>query len=255
MKSQFFAVALVTAVGIVRAQSTNMVLDVSSSIQKPTVEANVHYRSAKIEYGQVENDESVFGYEVQLEWCGFLAGFETCHDLTDKNERAGRMNEMESFGGYRYEWGDLSAKVAYVYKAIYGHEEPDTQEVEVEITYKTPWVKPFLELQCDTKRKAGALRGGIGVVHDWEFTDGVSLVTLGGIGLGNPYHNEWCFECARWAFREMHLGVALELELCPHFKLVPRLDLYDYFTANQRHAYDKFNGFIAVAGCHLVVEF
>ena len=41
--------------------STNDVLEAESSIELPTVEASVDYRTAKIEYGMVENDESVFG--------------------------------------------------------------------------------------------------------------------------------------------------------------------------------------------------
>ena len=38
-------------------------------------------------------------------------------------------------------------------------------------------------------------------------------------------------------------------------KLVPSIDFYDYFTEAQRKAYDKFNGFVAVAGCRLAVDF
>ena len=33
------------------------------------------------------------------------------------------------------------------------------------------------------------------------------------------------------------------------------IDFYDAFTKDQRKAYDKFNGFIAVASCRLAVEF
>ena len=53
----------------------------------------------------------------------------------------------------------------------------------------------------------------------------------------------------------MHLGAELEIEICPHVKLIPGIDLYDSFTEAQRKAYDKFAGFIAVAGCRLAVDF
>ena len=36
---------------------------------------------------------------------------------------------------------------------------------------------------------------------------------------------------------------------------IPGIDFYDYFTEAQRSTYDKFNGFVAVAGCRLAVKF
>ena len=234
--------------------STNGILKAESGIERPTIEVSVNYRTAKIEYGMVESDESVFGYEVELGWYGFFGGFEACHDMTGVNRRRGRANELESFLGYGFKWGDFSAKAAYAYKSIYV-DEPDTQEVEIEFEYETPWVTPTLGLICDTREKPGALYGVVGLTREWELGDRLTLVTCGGIGFGNPYHNDWCFERDRWAFREMHLGAELEIELCPHVKLIPSIDFYDYFTEAQRDTYDKFNGFIAVAGCRLAVEF
>ena len=92
--------------------STNDILEAKSSIELPTVEASVNYRTAKIEYGMVENDESIFGYEVEIGWYGFFGGFEACHDMTGINDRRGRYNEIESFLGYGFTWGDFSAKDA-----------------------------------------------------------------------------------------------------------------------------------------------
>ena len=247
---------LCTALGAVAENSsTNDILKTGSDVEMPTIELGVNYRTAKIEYGMVENDESVFGYEVEIGWYGFFGGFEACHDLTDVNNRCGRANEIESFLGYGFKWGDFSAKAAYVYKSVFVEDEPDTQQVEVELEYETPWVTPFLTLMCDTCEKPGALYGVAGLTREWSLCDQMMLVTYGGIGFGNPYHNDWCFERDRWAFREMHLGAKLEVEICPHVKLVPGIDFYDYFTAAQRGTYDKFNGFIAVASCSLAVEF
>ena len=254
MKSQLFAAAFAAAALAASATSTNDILEAESGIELPMIEAGVSYRTAKIEYGTVENDESVFGYEVEIGWYGFLGGFEACHDMTGINGRRGRANELESFLGYGFTWGDFSAKAAYVYKSVFV-DEPDTQEIEVELEYETPWVTPFLAFECDTYEKPGALYGEAGLMREWELCDILTLVTYGGIGFGNPYHNDWCFERDRWAFREMHLGTELEIEVCPHMKLVPGIDFYDYFTEAQRKTYDKFNGFIAVAGCRLAVEF
>ena len=254
MKSQLFAAAFAAVSLTAWATSTNDILEVESNIERPTVEASVNYRTSKIEYGMVENDESVFGYEVEIGWYGLFGGFEACHDMTGINDRRGRVNEIESFLGYGFSLGDLSAKAAYAYKSVYG-DEPDTQEVEVELEYETPWVTPFVGVVCDTCEKPGALYGEIGLSREWKLGDILALVTYGGIGFGNPYHNDWCFECDRWNFREMHLGAELEIELCPHVKLIPGIDFYDYFTEAQRKAYDKFSGFIAVAGCRLAVEF
>ena len=261
MKSQSLAAAVAAAflgasgLALHANTSTNDILEAESSIELPTVEAGVSYRTAKIEYGMVENDESVFGYEVEIGWYGLFGGFEACHDMTGINDRRGRYNEIESFLGYGFKWGDFSAKAAYAYKSVFDDDESDTQEVEVELEYETPWVTPFLVLICDTCAKPGALYGEAGLHRDWELCDRLTLVTCGGIGFGNPYHNGWCFDRDRWAFREMHLGAELEIEICPHVKLIPGIDFYDYFTEAQRKAYDKFNGFIAVAGCRLAVDF
>ena len=230
-------------------------LEERPGIELPTVEAGAYYRTAKIEYGMVENDESVFGYEVEIGWYGFFGGFEACHDLTGINDRRGRYNEIESFLGYGFSVGDFTAKAAYVWKAIGEDDEPDTQEVEVEFEYETPFVTPFLLLECDTCEKPGALYGEAGLVREWELCDRLTLVTLAGIGFGNPYHNDWCFECGRWAFREIRVGTELVIDVCPHVKLVPGIDFYDYFTEAQRKAYDKFNGFVAVASCRVQVDF
>ena len=261
MESQFSAAAVAAAflgasgLTLHADASTNDILEAEAGIELPTVEIGVSYRTAKIEYGMVENDESVFGYGVEIGWYGLFGGFEACHDLTGINDRRGRANEIESFLGYGFTWGDFSARAAYVYKSVFVEDEPDTQQVEVELEYETPWVTPFVELMCDTCEKPGALYGVVGLTRDWELCDRLTLVTYGGIGFGNPYHNDWCFERDRWAFREMHLGAELEIEICPHVKLIPGIDFYDYFTEAQRKTYDKFNGFIAVAGCRLAVEF
>ena len=68
MKSQFFAAAVAAAVfgvGTLRADvSTNEIPEAGSDIELPTVEAAVGYRTAKIEYGMVENDEGVFATRI-----------------------------------------------------------------------------------------------------------------------------------------------------------------------------------------------
>lgn len=255
MKSQFFAAAFAAATLAASAASTNDILEVQSDIELPTVEAGVSYCTAKVEDGVVENDESVFDYEVEIGWYGFFGGLAACHDMTGINNRRGRANEIESFLGYGLSLGDFSAKAAYAYKSIFVEDEPDTQEIGVELEYETPWVTPFVAFKCDTHEKPGALYGETGLVREWELCDCLTLVTLAGIGFGNPYHNDWCFDRDQWAFREIRLGAELEIELCPHVKLIPGIEFYDYFTEAQRKAYDKFNGFIAVAGCRLAVEF
>ena len=254
MKSQLFAAAFAVANLAASATFTNDILEAESAVELPTIEIGVTYRTAKIEYGMVENDESVFGYEIEIGWYGLFGGFEACHDMTGVNGRRGRYNEIESFLGYGFTLGDFTAKSAYVCKSVFVG-EPDTQEAEVELEYETPWVTPFVALECDTREKPGALYGVLGLHRDWELCDGLTLVTCGGVGFGNPYHNDWCFNRDRWAFREIHLGAELAIELCPHVKLVPGIDFYDCFTAAQRETYDKFNGFIAVASCRLAVEF
>lgn len=143
MKSQFLAAAFAAVVLAAPAMCTNDILEAESSLELPTIEASVNYRTSKIEYGMVENDESVFGDEVEIGWYGFFGGFEACHDMTGVNNRRGRYNEIESFLGYGFRWGDFSAKVAYVYKSVFDDDESDTQEVEVELEYETPWVTPF----------------------------------------------------------------------------------------------------------------
>lgn len=235
--------------------STNVLIEAPSGIELPTVEAGVRYRTAKIEYGMVENDESVFDYGAEIGWYGLFGGVEVCHDMTGVNDRRGRWNEIESFLGYGFSVGDFTAKAAYVWKAIGEDEEPDTQEVEAEFEYETPFVTPFLSIECDTHAKPGAIYGESGVLREWEFCNRLTLVTLAGIGFGNPYHNDWCFECGRWAFREIRVGTELVIDVCPHVKLVPGIDFYDYFTEAQRKAYDKFNGFVAVASCRVQVDF
>ena len=261
MKSHPLAAAAVSAIfgvcGLMlhANSSTNDILEAESGIELPTIEIGVNYRTAKIEYGMVENDESVFGYEVEIGWYGFFGGFESCHDMTGINNRRGRCNELESFLGYGLSLGNFSARAAYAYKSVFVEDEPDTQEVEVELEYETPWVTPFLALECDTCEKPGATYGQVGLHRGWEICDRFTLVTCGGIGFGNPYHNAWCFGRDNWTFREMHLGAELEIDFCPHVKLIPGIDFYDYFTEAQRRTYDKFNGFIAVAGCRLAVEF
>ena len=255
MKSQFFAAAFAAASLVSSASSTNDIIGASSNVEPPTFEISIGYRTAKIEYGMVENDESVFDYEVKIGWHGLFGGIETCHDMTGINNRRGRANELESFLGYEFKHGDFSAKAAYACKSVFAEDEPDTQQVEIEFEYETPWATPFLTLTCDTREKPGALYGVTGIAREWALCDQVTLVTLAGIGFGNPYHNDWCFERNRWAFREMHLGAELEIELCPHVKLIPGIDCYDYFTETQRRVYDKFNGFVAVASCRLAVEF
>lgn len=257
MKNLFFAAALAAALPVHTAladSSTNGLLEAESCLRRPSVEASVFYRTMKIERGMVENDESVCGYEVELAWYGIFGGIETCYDMTDLNGRCRRYNEIESYLGYGYRFGDLSVKAAYVYKKCV-LEESDTQELELELEYKTPWVTPFLEIDCDTHDKAGAFYGATGVSREWNLTEGLTAVANGGIGFGNPSRNKGDFESGKWAFREMHLGAALEIELCPHVKLVPNIDFYDYFTGDQRRTYDKFNGFAVVAGCRLAMDF
>jgi len=62
--------------------------------------------------------------------------------MTDINRRAGRYNEIAGYLGYGYTFYDFTAKAAYVYKACGGDEE-DTQEIEFELEYETPWVTPY----------------------------------------------------------------------------------------------------------------
>ncbi len=64
------AVAAVLALGTHAAyaeSATNELVEAESSIELPSVEAGAFYSSRKIERGMVENPESVFGYEAELE--------------------------------------------------------------------------------------------------------------------------------------------------------------------------------------------
>jgi len=261
MKHSSFAVAMCAAAlsGLAvpsfgETSSTNELVCAESAIKAPSFEAEVFYSSMKVERGMVENDESVFGYEVALEWYGLFGGVEACYDMTDVNERIGRYNEIASFLGYGLTWADFTAKGAYLYKAC-GGDEGDTQEVHFELEYETPWVTPFAEAEIDTWRTPGAFYGAFGLVREWELTDALTLVTLGSFGVGNARRNEADFERDAVAAREIRLGAALEMTLCPHVKLVPSIDFYDAFTEAQRAAYDKFNGFFAMAACRLAVDF
>ncbi len=232
--------------------ATNELAETESSIGLPSVEASVFYSSRKIERGMVENPESVFGYEAEVEWNGLFIGVEAYYDMTNVDGRRGRYNEIETEAGYGLKLGDFAAKAAYIYKAC-GGDEPNTQEVELEFEYDTPWVTPFLGLNCDIDKWSGALYGVLGLRREWELAEGVDLSTHAGIGFGNPRRNKADFESDRFAFRDMHVGAELEVDLCPHVKLVPCIDLYDQFTSAGRHAYRK--GFVAVAGVSLCVEF
>ncbi len=136
--------------------ATNELTEAKSSIELPSVEAGAFYRSMKIERGMVENKESVFGYEAEIEWYGFFIGIEACHDMTDANRRKGRYNEIESFAGYGLSLGDFSAKAAYVHKTRAG-DEANTQELELELEYETPFLSPFFECSVDVDDCAGAL--------------------------------------------------------------------------------------------------
>ena len=61
------------------------------------------------------------------------------------------------------------------------------------------------------------------------------------------------FSALRKVFRPNAHARRVLSGLCAAFVLAT--DFYDYFTEAQRKAYDKFNGFVAVAGCRLAVEF
>jgi len=232
--------------------ATNELVEAEASIKLPSIEAGAFYRSRKIERGMVENKESVFGYGAEIEWYGVFVEVEACYDMTDVERRRGRYNEIESAIGYGLSVGDFSAKAAYVYKKC-GGDEHNTQEVEFELEYETPWVTPFLECELDVAEKAGATYGAFGVRREWEIADWLSLCPNCGIGFGNAYRNRTDFGSDKIAMRDMHAGLELEIELCPHVKLIPGVDLYDQFTSAGRHEYHK--GFVAVGGVKLAVEF
>ncbi len=232
--------------------ATNELADAESSVKHPSIEAGAFYRSMKIERGMVENRDSVFGYEAEIEWYGFFVGVEACYDMTDIEGRRGRYNEIESAAGYGFSLGDFKAKAAYVYKAC-GGDEHDTQEVEIEMEYETPWVTPFLECNLDIDDKAGALYGAAGLSREWELASWAAVNAYCGVGAGNACRNRADFGSDKIAMRDMHVGLELELELCPHVKLIPGVDLYDQFTSAARHEYRR--GFAAVGGVKLAVEF
>jgi len=236
------------------AAETNDVLEAESPFRLPSFEVNVYYSSMKIERGAIENPESVFGYGAEFEWYGFFGEVETCHDMTDIHGRAGRYNEIESVLGYGYTLWDFTARAGYIYETCFG-DESDTQEVLLEFEYETPWVTPYSEMRIDTARNPGAYYAAFGLARDWELLEWMTLVTSASVGVGNAKRNEEDFERNASGAREMRLGAALEIEVCPHLKLVPGIDFYDYFTEAQRGNYDKYNGFAAVASCQLKAEF
>lgn len=241
-----------TGVSALANDATNELVDAESSIEPPSIEAAAFYRSRKIERGMVENSESVFGYEVEAEWYGFFIGVEACYDMTDINNRRGRYNEIASFAGYGAELGDFAFKAAYLYKKC-GGDECNTQEVNLDLEYNMPWVTPFLTWNCDVDKRPWAMYGALGLKRGWEITDWMSLLTYGGVGAGNASRNRLDFDTDHCAFRDMHLGLEVEIEICPHVKLIPGVDIYDQFTQNARHEYRK--GFVAVGGVRLAVEF
>ncbi len=256
-KIKLIAVAAASAIALTATSAyaeagTNELVDAESSVKLPSVEAAAFYRSRKIERGMVENSESVFGYEAEVEWYGLFIGVEACYDMTDIHNRKGRYNEIASFAGYGAEFGDFSFKAAYLYKKC-GGDERNTQEVNLDMEYKTPWVTPYLTWNCDVDKRPWAMYGALGVKRGWEINEWLSVSTYGGVGAGNASRNRLDFDTDRCAFRDMHLGLEVEIEICPHVKLVPGVDIYDQFTQNARHAYRK--GFVAVGGVHLVVEF
>ena len=232
--------------------TTNELVKAESSVEMPTAEIEAFYSSRKIERGMVENPESVFGYEAEVEWYGFFLGVEGCYDMTNVDGRRGRYNEIAASAGYGAKFGDFSAKAAYIYKKCGGDEE-NTQEVNLELEYESPWVTPFLEWNCDVDKKPGAMYGAFGLKREWEIAEWLVASTYGGIGAGNASRNRLDFDSDRCAFRDMHVGAELKIELCQNVKLVPSVDLYDQFTSAGRHAYRK--GFVAVGGVSLAVEF
>ncbi len=232
--------------------ATNELEQAESSVKLPSVEASAFYKSMKIERGMVVNKDSVFGYEVAAEWYGFFLSVEGCYDMTNTHGRRGRYNEIASFAGYGFSLGDFSAHTAYFHKRC-GGDEPNTQEIGFGLEYETPFVTPFMEGSFDIDENAGALYTAFGLTRDWELAEWATLSTYGGIGVGNNRRNRADFDSYKWAFRDMHVGMAMELALCPHVKLVPFVDLYDQFTSAGRHAYRK--GFAAVGGVKLAAEF
>lgn len=251
--------AVVAALSLVQPSfadgNANELAEAEASAELPSVELEAFYSSRKIERGMVENAESVFGYEAEAEWHGLFLGVEACYDMTNGNGRRGRYNEISPTAGYGAKFGDFSARLAYIYKKCRecAGEKEHTQEVNFEAEYETPWVTPFLEWNCDIDMKPGAMYGAFGLKREWEIAEWLVASTYGGIGAGNASRNRLDFDTDRCAFRDMHLGAELEIELCPHVKLVPSVDFYDQFTSAGRHAYRK--GFVTVAGVSLALEF
>lgn len=246
------ALALVGMSAPVDNSSTPTLPEKDDGLEMPAIEAGTFYRSMKIERGMVENKESIFGYEVELEWYHVFGGLESCHDLTNVNHRRGRYNEIESFLGYCLPLGDFSAKAAYAYRAC-GGDEPDTQLAEIELEYKTPIVTPFFEGEWDTHDVAGALYGCLGAKYDWKICEDILATPYLGVGFGNAKRNRADFETDRATFREMCVGLEFEIALLPHLKLVPGVAFYDQFTSEARHTYHK--GFAAVGSCCLSLAF
>lgn len=235
--------------------ATNGIFKAEASAEAPSAELEAFYSSRKIERGMVENAESVFGYEAEVKWLGLFAGIEACYDMTDVNTRRGRYNEITPRAGYGAKFGDFSIRASYLYKKCKecAGENEHTQEVEFEAEYETPWATPFAMVNCDIDMKPGAAYGAFGLKREWGIAGGIAASACGGIGFGNAGRNKLDFDSARLAFRDIHLGGELEIELSSHVKLVPSVDFYDQFTSVARHQYRK--GFAAVAGVRLAVEF
>ena len=257
MKKQILAgtvcvLALTVVSAAADSSSIPSVPEKGHELEMPSFDVGAFYRSMKVERGLVENKESIFGYELEIEWYHILGGLESCYDLTNINRRRGRYNEIESFLGLCLPLGDFSSKIAYAYRAC-GGDEPDTQLAELELEYETSVVTPFFEGECDTHDVAGALYGCFGVKREWKIADCLLTTPYLGIGAGNAKRNRADFDTDRTTFREMCVGVEFEIELAPHLKLVPGVELYDQFTSNARHTYHK--GFAAIGSCCLSLSF
>ncbi len=254
--SRFACVALCAAscagMSANAGETTNELSQAESSAELPSVSAGAFYKSMKIERGMVVNKDSVSGYEAEVEWYGLFLGVEACYDMTNTHGRRGRYNEIAAFAGYGVSLGDFSAHAAYFHKEC-GGDEPNTQEIGFGLEYETPYATPFIEGSFDVDSNAGALYTAFGLKRDWELAEWATLSACGGIGIGNDRRNRADFDSYKWAFRDMHIGMSMALEVCPHVKIVPFVDLYDQFTSAGRHAYRK--GFAAVGGVKLAAEF
>ena len=69
--------------------TTNELVKAESSVEMPTAEIEAFYSSRKIERGMVENPESVFGYEAEVEWygCPSSSEEENCSHITKTTTR------------------------------------------------------------------------------------------------------------------------------------------------------------------------